>query len=67
MQNFFVEFVTFLAQSSDCDSHNITWREKKNCGLTEFGHDIDQNEKKKMHENWSENPQEQLWNEGNGQ
>ena len=26
--NFFVEFVTFLAHSSDCDSHNISWREK---------------------------------------
>ena len=27
-----MEFVTFLAQSSDCDSHNITWREKKIVG-----------------------------------
>ena len=29
---------------------------KKNFERTEFGEDIDYNEKEKMHENWSENP-----------
>ena len=38
--NFFVEFVTFLDFSSDCDSHNTTWREKKSV-CTENGDDID--------------------------